>query len=248
MRLSNSAIESLYKSRRAAAAGLRAAVAFALPQRCALCARAVGDDCLCAECAASIAAPGPACPRCALPSPGGETCGRCIAHPPAWDAAVASGPYAFPLDRLVQRLKYGANLPIAAALGARLAAAVASTGAAGRVDALVPMPLSAARQRERGYNQAREIARSLGRATGLPLRGGLVRSRHAAPQAASPWRERSRNVRGAFALAASFEGARVALVDDVMTSGATAASAASALREGGAARVEVWIVARTPRA
>jgi ComF family protein len=227
-----------------AARGMRASVECALPPCCALCARATGGAFLCDACAGSIVLPAP-CPRCALPSPGGATCGRCLAHPPAWDAAVAAGAYAFPLDRLVQRLKYGGDLPLAAALGEQLAAAAAARGAISRVDVLVPMPLSAQRQRERGCNQAREIARVTSRAAGLPMRGGLARSRHAAPQAALPWRERVRNVRGAFAATRAFDGERVALVDDVMTSGATAAAAASALRRGGASRVEVWVVART---
>jgi len=245
VRLSNSRNATLYNWRAAATSAARIAAAFALPQRCALCACVTGDACLCAACLDAIAARAPACPRCALPTPGGQTCGRCLAHPPAWDAAVAAGVYAFPLDRLVQRLKYGADLPLASALGERLANAAAAAGAWSRVDALVPMPLAAARQRERGYNQAREIARAAARSARLPLRDGLERSRHAAPQAALPWRERVRNVRGAFAPSGSLAGARVALVDDVMTSGATAAAAASALRKGGAARVEVWVVART---
>ena len=246
MRLSNSAYAALYKSRAAAAAGLRAAARFALPQRCALCASASGDACLCPDCARTVAPPRDACPRCALPSPGGAVCGHCLARAPAWDAAVAAGAYAFPLDRLVQRLKYGADLPLAAALGALLADAAKGADAPSRVDAIVPMPLDAARQRERGYNQAREIARTLRCATGLPLAGGLVRSRPTSPQASLAWRERVRNVRGAFATTRPFAGARIALVDDVMTSGATAAAAAAALRRGGAARVEVWVVARTP--
>ena len=245
MRLSNSANATLYKWHAAASAGVRAAVAVALPQRCALCACACGEACLCDACLDAIATRPQACPRCALPSPAGVACGRCLVHPPAWDAAVAAGLYAFPLDRLVQRLKYGADLPMASALGGQLADAVAGAGAPSRVDAIVPMPLAAARQRQRGFNQAREIARAVARATGLPLEGGLERSRHAAPQAALPWRERVRNVRGAFATSRSFTGRRIALVDDVMTSGATAAAAAAAIRRGGAARVEVWVVART---
>jgi len=225
---------------------LRVALAFALPQRCALCMRMCGDACLCDLCADAIAPAAPACPRCALPSPAGAVCGRCLAHPPAFDAALAAGLYAFPLDRLVMRLKYAADLPLAAALGALLARAAAAAGAPGRVDALVPMPLAAARQRARGCNQAREIAKALARASGLPLARGLLRIKAGAPQAALPWRERVRNVRGAFAASRAFDGMRVALVDDVMTTGATASAAAAALRRAGAAHVEAWVVARTP--
>jgi ComF family protein len=250
----------LNKGSRRARSIARAFVAAALPRDCALCARETGDAALCAACAASIAMPAGACPSCALPSPGGAgqlpeggralgqlpaLCGRCLAHPPAWDAAVAAGAYAFPLDRLVMRLKYAADLPLAATLGESLARAAAACGAIGRVDALVPMPLAPARQRERGFNQAREIARAIAEASGLPVVDALRRTRHAVPQASLAWRERARNVRGAFAVRGSLDRARVALVDDVMTSGATAAAASSALRRAGAARIEAWVVART---
>lgn len=255
MRLSNLAIGMLNKARR----GARSCIAAALPRDCALCARATGDAGLCVACTASIAMAAGACPACALPAPGvaqlppehpgappaPAICGRCLAHPPAWDAAIAAGAYRFPLDRLVMRLKYAADLPLAATLGATLAHAAAARGAIGRVDALVPMPLAPARQRERGFNQAREIARAIAAATGLPLIDALRRSRHAAPQASLAWRERARNVRGAFSARGALDGARVALVDDVMTSGATAAAACSALRRAGASRVEAWVVART---
>ena len=199
MRLSNAANAMLYNWRSALAGVARSSLAAALPQRCALCACVTGAESLCDACAAAIAVRGPACPRCALPSSAGATCGRCLAHPPAFDAAIAIGPYAFPLDRLVLRLKYGADLALAAALGERLADVASACGATGRVDALVPMPLAAARQRARGCNQAREIAKALARRSGLPLARGLLRQRIATPQAALPWRERVRNVRGAFA-------------------------------------------------
>lgn len=245
MGLSNVATAVLYKCRSGARRRVREAVAAALPARCALCARATGPTGLCADCSASVAAPAGSCPGCALPSPGGARCGRCLARPPAWDAALAAGVYAFPLDRLVVRLKYAGDLALAAALGECLAGAAVASGAPARVDALLPMPLAAARQRERGCNQAREIARAAANAISLPVAGGLRRFRHAVPQASLAWRERARNVRGAFEADASLAGARVALVDDVMTSGATATAATAALRRAGAARIEVWVVART---
>lgn len=245
MRLSNAAQAMLNNWRRIGAGAVRACVATALPQRCALCASATGTASLCDACSAALASRAPACPRCALPSPEATTCGHCLAHPPPFDAALAIGPYAFPLDRLVLRLKYGADLALAAALGERLAGAAAAGGAIRRVDALVPVPLSAARQRRRGCNQAREIAKALARCSGVPIARGLVRERHGTPQAGLPWRERMRNVRGVYAATRAFDGVAVALVDDVLTSGATAAAAATALRRAGAARIEVWVVART---
>ena len=109
------------------------------------------------------------------------------------------------------------------------------------------MPLSASRQRERGFNQAREIAVRVARATGLPLSAPLVRVAGATPQAALAWNERAKNVRGAFAVEGDVRGARIALVDDVMTTGATLAEATRMLAQAGAADVECWIVARTLR-
>ena len=194
-----------------------------------------------------LAFAGPSCPGCALPSPAGARCGRCLAHPPAFDAAVAAGPYAFPLDRLIMRLKYGGALDAVAPLGARLADAVRAADALRRVDALVAMPLSRERQRERGHNQAGEIARVLARSTGLPRIDALRRIAHGPPQASLPWRERARNARRAFEARGRVDGARIALVDDVMTTGSTAAAAAATLKRAGAARVEAWVVARTPR-
>ena len=230
----------------AAGRGLRAALGAALPQRCALCARVSGSTCLCDDCAAALVPEGAACPRCATPGAAPVPCGRCLAHPPAFDAALAAGLYAFPLDRLVLALKRGRDLSIAAALGTALARAAIAHGAVARVDALCPMPLGVERQRSRGMNQAREIAKAVAVATGLPLARGLLRLRHGTPQAALPWRERLRNVRGAFEATRAFDGARVAVVDDVMTTGATASAAAAALRAAGAVRVEAWVVARTP--
>lgn len=173
-------------------------------------------------------------------------CGGCRAHPPAFDAAIAGTAYDFPMANLVRRLKYGSALELVPAIAAPLIAAIAAVRAERRVDALVALPLAPARQRERGYNQAREIAREIGRATGLPLTHGLDRALAGPPQAALPWRERARNVRGAFVARRRFDGERLALVDDVLTTGSTAAAAAAALARAGAARIEVWVAARTP--
>lgn len=223
----------------------RALVAAAWPPHCVLCGRATPGALWCAPCAEAVAMPPGTCPACALPSPGGASCGRCLAHPPAFDATLAVGPYRFPLDRLVIRLKYAGHLPLACALGHRLGEVARASGAAARVEALVPMPLAPERQRERGANQAREIACAAARTIRLPIEGALRRTRHAAPQASLGRRERARSLRGAFVATRPLAGARLALVDDVMTSGATAAAAASALRRAGAARVEVWVVARS---
>ena len=228
---------------------VRCATAFArhsLPQACALCAGRAGNMLVCAACAHALPRLPPACPVCALPV-GATVCGACLAHPPPFAATVAPFVYAFPVDRLLQQLKYAGRLAFADWAAAELATA-AALGA--RRDCAGPavvaaVPLAPARQRERGFNQAREIAVRVARRLGLPVVDALERTASGAPQAALRWSERAHNVRGAFACRGEVRGLVVALVDDVMTTGATLAEAATALRRGGASRVEAWVVART---
>ncbi|MFO1281244.1 MAG: double zinc ribbon domain-containing protein [Burkholderiales bacterium] len=243
--MSNSTLRSLYKSATGAGRDAARALDAALPAPCALCGAPAGPAALCAPCLDDLTATAAACPRCALGSADGGPCAACRAHPPSFDASLAGGAYDFPLSNLIRRLKYGGALELAPAAALPLEVAVARTGAARRVDALVAMPLVASRQRSRGYNQAREIAKSVAAAFDLPLADGLVRVVESAPQASLPWRARVRNVRGAFGTRRRYDGLAIALVDDVMTTGATAAAAAAALRRAGAARVEVWVAART---
>jgi ComF family protein len=168
----------------------------------------------------------------------------CLARPPPFAAAVAAWTYAFPVDRLIHAFKYGGQLALAEPLATALVAAVVNCARA-PPDAIVALPLSVARQRERGFNQAAEIARRVARVMDRPLVSGLARARDAPPQAALAWNERARNVRGAFVGQPCLVGKRVAIVDDVMTTGATLASAARAARRAGALAVEAWAVART---
>ncbi|MDH4323719.1 MAG: double zinc ribbon domain-containing protein [Betaproteobacteria bacterium] len=212
--------------------------------RCFLCRGAAGAV-LCAECDADLPRlVGPLCPRCALAAPAGEVCGRCLAHPPAYDATVAALGYEFPADTLVQALKFRGELALAPLLGALLAARLPR---AAPVDCVLPVPLAAARLRARGFNQAMEIARHVARATGSRLEPALAeRSRDTAAQVDLPHDARARNVRGAFRCARALEGAAVAVVDDVMTTGATLDELAGTLKRAGAARVVNWVVARTP--
>lgn len=197
----------------------------------------------CAPCLASLPRLAAArCEVCALPLTSGSRCGPCLERPPAYDAVSAPFAYAFPVDALIQAFKYGGDLALAPVLAATLAPA------GNGVDALIPMPLSATRLRERGFNQAHEIARHLGRRLGLPVLSNAVRRiADTAPQAALPWKERARNVRGAFVCDADLRGRHMAIVDDVMTTGATLAELARNLKRGGADRVSGWVIARTLR-
>jgi ComF family protein len=182
----------------------------------------------------------PLCPRCALVSPGGALCGRCLAEPPHYDATVAALAYVFPADVLVHALKFRGELSLAPLLAEMLLRRISGGEP---IDRVVPVPLSAQRLRDRGYNQSAEIARRL--AQGAPLELFLCeRSRDTAAQTGLPWSERRRNVRGAFRCARRVAGT-VAMVDDVMTTGATLDEMARVLKEAGAARVVNWVVART---
>lgn len=210
---------------------------------CYLC-RGAAAGLLCAPCDADLPRLGDAhCPRCALASPGGAVCGRCLSRPPAYDATAAALAYEFPADALVHALKFRGELALAPLLG-RLIAACAPR--AGRVDAVVPVPLSARRLRTRGFNQALEIAREAAALAGARLAPDLCRrTRDTGTQFELPVAERARNVRGAFDAPAQAAGLSIAVVDDVMTTGATLEEVALALRRAGAVRVVNWVVART---
>ena len=205
---------------------------------CFLC-RGAASALLCDACAAELPRlQPPLCPRCALASPRGEPCGRCLAEPPHYDATVAALAYAFPADALIQSLKFRGELALAPLLGGLLAANVTSG-----VDFVIPVPLSRQRLKERGYNQAVEIARHLGH--GKLLVSACERSRDTAPQLDLPFEERHRNVKGCFITNQNFKDAVVAVVDDVMTTGATLDEMAQTLKRAGATRVVNWVVART---
>jgi ComF family protein len=206
---------------------------------CFVC-RGASRELLCESCREELPRLGDElCPRCALPSPRAAVCGRCLSEPPAYDATTAALAYDFPADTLVHALKFRGELALAPLLGSLLSASIASWS----VDRVIPVPLSTARLRGRGYNQAVEIARHLARGK-LDI-DVCVRHADAVPQTELPWDERRRNVRGAFGCRRALTGATVAVVDDVMTTGATLDELALTLKRAGAARVVNWVVART---
>lgn len=231
----------------AAAAGkLKAAAQDAastlLPRECFLCAAPAGETLLCAACASGLPRLGSErCPVCALPTPGAGICGACLKQAPHFDVTQAAFRYAFPLDRLVQSLKYAHRLAVADFFGRELA----QLSLPFRPDLILPVPLAPARLAERGFNQALEIARPLARMLDAGLETRHVhRRRDTAPQASLPWKERQRNIRHAFECEIDLSGSRVLVVDDVMSTGATLDELARTLKAHGAARVENFVVAR----
>lgn len=219
------------------------ALARLLPQDCYVCGQDGGDSPVCAACSAALPClTGPLCPVCALPAPGGTLCGACQNSPPHFDATHAVFRYAFPAEHLVQGLKYRHRLPLAGWLADALARHIGSA----EVDCILPLPLSAQRMKERGFNQAQEIARPLARRLGLPLvSDACARVLDTAPQASLPWEARQANIRNAFECSTDLTGRKIAVVDDVMTTGATLNECARLLKRHGAARVENWVAART---
>ena len=173
-------------------------------------------------------------------------CGRCMARPPRFHRTVVPLAYGYPVDRLLLGLKFGRRMHLARALGHAIAEGVRSEVERGRMEmpeALVPVPLHPRRMAKRGFNQAEEIARFIGRAIGLPVLPGVcLRVRHTRMQSRLSDEERLQNVAEAFAC--SKAPLRPAIVDDVITTGATADAVAGALIDAGAEHVQVWAAAR----
>ena len=210
-------------------------------QRCLMCGGKSGQQAVCPACDSELPRlAGPLCRQCATPIPDGRLCGACLATPPKFDRLVAAFEYAFPIDALIHALKYGGRLVVARLLANALGPLVDE-----KVDLIVPMPLSDARLRERGFNQAHEIARHIGRARRLKVVTTLCRRvMDTPPQAMLPWKERAGNVRGAFVCTTDLDGIRIAVVDDVATTCATLNELSRVLKRAGASRVHGWIPAR----
>jgi len=188
------------------------------------------------------------CPGCGEPAAWPKLppalCAHCLAEPPLWQDFIFHGPYEGLLRNLLIGLKFRNQPFLGHALGTLLAMHPGCTALS--ADLVIPMPLHPSRLTQRGYNQAQEIARPLARHLGLPLATGLLgRTRPTAPQTSASRNERKQNIRNAFTAREAVRGARVLLVDDTLTTGATIAAAAKALLESGASGVSVAVVGRT---
>ena len=235
--------------------GLRARLGFWLrndatrllwPTRCLACDDPGQDGLdLCAACEATLPANDSACPCCALPVPeAGRVCGACLAAPAGPVTEVhAAFRYAAPLDRLLPRLKFAGDLAAGRLVSQLMAERLRGVP---KPKALVPVPLHRARLRQRGFDQALELARPLGHALGLPvLDGALVRAKATQEQSRLSAIARKRNLKDAFQAWPRLPlPDHVALVDDVMTTGATLRAAAAALKRAGVRRVDAWVAAR----
>lgn len=222
-------------------------------QRCLLCDEPCDGHPLCGPCEAELPWLDGRCATCAVPLPThGLVCGECQKRPPSYDHVEVPWRFAFPVDALITRFKHQARWPFGRLLGERLGLHLqhAFTDGLPQPDLLVPVPLARRRLRQRGFNQAQMLAQWLGGALKLPVDEHLLeRVVDTPPQQQLDAATRRRNLRQAFCLApgTDIKGRHLALIDDVLTTGATAEALARLLKRAGAVRVDVYCLARTPK-
>ncbi|MCQ4315514.1 ComF family protein [Stutzerimonas zhaodongensis] len=221
---------------------------------CALCDnRCEANQSICGACEADLPWLNEQCTVCALPLPAlGLVCGECLKRPPSFDHVSAPWRFAFPVDSLISRFKHQARWPLGRLLAEQLGRHLnhAFNDGLPRPDALLPVPLARKRLRQRGFNQAQMLADWLSPALAVPVDKKLLqRVQDTQSQQQLDAADRRRNLRHAFALSNDNGVARrhVAIVDDVLTTGATAEALARLLKRAGAARVDVYCLARTPK-
>jgi ComF family protein len=226
--------------------GVRAVLQAFIPPRCALCHDALGGGEICERCADSLPWILHPCPGCAMPVADGSVpfCVSCARGGPPFDRAWAAFRLEAPIQRLVHEVKYEANFGAARMLGLLAARRLASRSEP-LPALLIAVPLHARRLRTRGYNQATQVARAMQELLGIPLGASdlATRRRATSDQIGQTAAQRRRNLEGAFEIRQKLSGT-IALVDDVMTTGATLASLARACQAAGASRVEAWAIAR----
>ena len=219
------------------------------PPTCVLCGASgsKGRD-LCIPCERDLPRIPRPCPRCgeALPQGGNAValCGACQKRPPPFDACYTALAYVWPVPPLVAELKFQGKLATGRLLADLLGDALEAR-CAEMPELILPVPLHPGRERERGYNQALELARPLGRRFGIPVNTGMCqRTRPTLPQVDLDRTARQRNLRGAFSLSTVPLAGHLAVLDDVVTTGSTAGELARLLKGAGADRVDVWCAAR----
>lgn len=224
-----------------------------ITSQCVACLAAIRGYGLCQACLADLPGNTHACRQCALPLPDlplrAAYCGQCLADPPPFDRVVAPWCYQFPVNRLISRYKYRQQrilgMPLIRGLGATLSAELADHPEL-KPDLLIPSPMHPAKQRRRHFNQAEDIAEQISRTLAIPWTVARVTRRHPGiAQSGLDRRQRLVNLRNAFAVSGPVP-AHVAIIDDVVTTGATARALAKTLRDAGAERIQVWALARTP--
>lgn len=221
-----------------------------IKQRCLLCASHDSEDVgLCNACLNSLPWHNtPQCPQCGLSTQiVHATCSRCLSSPPDFDATHALFSYNFPIDRMLQHYKYKNSLHLADTFASLLhRKRFSKYSTQNHIDLIIPMPMHPARLKERGFNQALEIAKLLSKDMQIKLDyTSCQRSKYTPPQASLPLKERVKNIHGVFHCQQNLQGLKIAIVDDVMTTGASLNEVSKTLKQAGSDHVECWAIART---
>lgn len=217
-----------------------------LPPTCTLCGASTNGALLCAPCTADLPWNTPACPGCALPTAQAVHCSACLHKPRTFDSAFAAFVLATPVQEGIHALKYQAQFQQASLLATAFASRLrARTQPLPTL--LIPVPLHWRRQWSRGYNQSLELARVMGLELGIAVDTKIAKRRRATPdQIGQSAAQRRQNLKDAFAVSPRIAGHHIALLDDVMTTGATLEELARACKAAGAATIEAWAIARQP--
>jgi len=222
------------------------------PYFCSLCGdKAQAHIAICEPCHKQLITINNCCTQCALPLPDSaenNICGQCLNKPPYFDHSFSLYNYETPVKQLISGLKFQKKLSLAHLFGTLLGEAIQHTNRCDLPDCIAPVPLSSKRLKNRGYNQSIEIARPVSKLLSIPLAYNLFkRVRHSPPQSSLNLKSRQHNVRNAFTINEKKLPRHIAIIDDVMTTGATSNELARILKKEGVEKVEIWSVARATR-
>lgn len=216
-----------------------------VPQFCPLCGnRCYYPDLLCAACVADLPQTVSNCRQCGVAIDAESLCGACQSSPPLFSRTFFAFTYVPPVNNLIQQFKYSNRLDLGRDLGITMARQLESK-LAEFPDSLVPVPLHRSKLRQRGYNQALELARWLSRHYGIPVdASSIARHRKTPTQTGLPYKQRRNNIANAFSVKPNVSGKHIALIDDVMTTGSTVNELSRILLKSGVTQVDIWVLAR----
>lgn len=216
-----------------------------IPRCCVLCDARINHEVeICLPCQQDLPLNTSTCSSCATPLTTVGLCGRCLLSPPPYERCIAPYQYHYPLDALIKALKFGGQLRYATQLGHLLLSHIEQQSST-KPDCLIPIPLHPDRLRERGYNQALEIARPIAKHFNIPIdTDSFQRHKATAPQAMLAYTDRANNIQDAFVKNKEFPYKHAVVIDDVITTGATIAEFCKTILQSSDARIEVWALAR----
>jgi ComF family protein len=224
---------------------------FSLPHYCSLCSASTNSAReLCHACEGELPWLDKACPQCGIELPDsidGQVCGACLSKTPPFSRCIAPFRYEFPIRELINAIKFNGQLRYSKLLSELLLEQLLATYQHTSLpECLIPVPLHWRRLQQRGFNQAQQIARPIARGLGIPIKPGLVkRARLTTSQQSLDRKQRLKNLRGAFTAKLPFPYQRVALVDDVFTTGVTLTELSNTLKKAGVKEIHCWCLART---